>query len=265
MWAVRLSAAQDNLLQAWSWATNNGDADTELKILTGFASSEMWSSFPLILPGDAALELPGAAEHPRYALALGVSAVFASSHADVDRAEELCRLALDANADLASPDWRVEQAVLAARAHIATMNGDFVAAALLHEQAAALARAGDDLADVSVELTTAVANYVLAEQGAREQSLDRLRARGAAMPGRRRCHTRSRRPGRPLRTQGRRPSRRAEAAPVPAGLPTNVERDSVLIAARLSDRASATLSPSAGSSPDRRRSGSRARNSDTCR
>ncbi len=68
------------------------------RILAGFAPCEVWSTYPLMLPGEAALDLPGAAEHPGYPLALAVSAVFASNRADVDRAEELCRLALEANA-----------------------------------------------------------------------------------------------------------------------------------------------------------------------
>src|SRR6266536_1586299 len=39
-------------------------------------------TYPLLLPANAALELPGAAAHPGYPLALAVSAVFASIRAD---------------------------------------------------------------------------------------------------------------------------------------------------------------------------------------
>jgi hypothetical protein len=48
-------------------------------MLAGFAPCEIWSSYPLLLEGSAALALPGAAGHPGYPLALAVSAVFASS------------------------------------------------------------------------------------------------------------------------------------------------------------------------------------------
>jgi predicted ATPase len=57
-WAVRLSAEQDNLLAAWSWAVDTSNVDTAFAILAGFAPCEVWSSYPLLLPGAAALELP---------------------------------------------------------------------------------------------------------------------------------------------------------------------------------------------------------------
>src|SRR6516162_11861900 len=118
-WAVRLSAEQDNLLAAWSWAIGTGNVDSAFSILAGFASVEVRSTYPLLLPGEAALDLPGAAEHPGYPLALAVSAVFASNRADVTGAEELCRRAADASARWDIPDWRVEEDILAARANSA--------------------------------------------------------------------------------------------------------------------------------------------------
>ena len=90
-WAVRLSAEQDNLLAAWSWAIDTRNIDTAFSILAGFAPSEVWFRYPLLLDGEAALELPGAAAHPGYPLALAVSARFASNRADVTVTEELCR------------------------------------------------------------------------------------------------------------------------------------------------------------------------------
>ncbi len=160
-WAVRLSAEQDNLLAAWLWAIDTGDIDTAFSIMAGFASSEVWDTYPLLL-GEEALKLPGAAEHPGYSLALAVSAVFASNRADVSGAEELCRRAAEASARRDPPDWRVEATICAARANIAVTNGAFADAARLAERAAGLARAGGDLADTSVHLTMAVACYVLA-------------------------------------------------------------------------------------------------------
>ena len=77
-WVLRLSAEQDNLLAAWSWAIDTGNVDTAFGILAGFAPCEVWNSYPLLLAGEAALGLPGATEHPRYPLALAASAVLAS-------------------------------------------------------------------------------------------------------------------------------------------------------------------------------------------
>jgi predicted ATPase len=119
-WAVRLGAEQDNLLAAWSWAIGTGNVGTAFAILAGFASVEVASGYPLLLPAEAALELPGAAGHPGYPLALAVSAVFASNRADVPGAEELCRRAAEASARSDARDWRVEVMICTARVGIAT-------------------------------------------------------------------------------------------------------------------------------------------------
>jgi predicted ATPase/class 3 adenylate cyclase len=172
-WAVRLSADQDNLLGAWSWAIGTGNVGTAFQILAGFAPCEVWNTYPLLLPGEAALELPGAAEHPGYPLALAVSALFASARADVTGAEELCRRAAQANERRDIPDWRVEETICAARQNIATTRGAFADAARLAEQAAGIARAGGDLADASLELAIAVADHVLAGDAPRGVPLAR--------------------------------------------------------------------------------------------
>jgi predicted ATPase/class 3 adenylate cyclase len=161
-WAVRLSAEQDNLLAAWSWAIGTGNVDTAFKILAGFAPSEVWTGYPLPLDGETALELPGASKHAGYPLALAVNARFAATRQDVASAEELCRRAADANARRDTPDWRVEATICSARSNIAATRGAFADAAGLAEQAAGIARAGGDLADASVELTFAVAHHVFA-------------------------------------------------------------------------------------------------------
>jgi len=160
-WAVRLTAEQDNLLAAWSWAIGTGNVGTAFKILAGFAPTEVWTSYPLLLAGEAALNLADAAKHPGYLLSLAVSAVFASMRADIIGAEELCRRAADANALRDPPDWRVEETICAARTNIATTRGAFADAARLAEQAAGIARAGGDLADATVQLCIAVSDHLL--------------------------------------------------------------------------------------------------------
>ena len=161
-WAVRLRAEQDNLLAAWSRAIGTGNVGTAFQILAGFAPLDVWITYPLKLAAEAALGLPGAAEHPGYPLALAVSAVFASNRADGTAAEELCRRAAEANAHRDTPDWRVEETICGARQNIAATLGAFAEAARLSEQAADFARAGGDLADTFVGLSAAVANHVLA-------------------------------------------------------------------------------------------------------
>jgi predicted ATPase/class 3 adenylate cyclase len=161
LWAVRLGAEQDNLLAAWLWAIGTRNVDTAFQILAGFAPSEVWTSYPLLLAGSAALELPGAAGHPGYPLALAVSAVFASMRSDGTGAEELSRRAAEANAGRDSPDWRVEETVCAARSNIAITTGAFADAGRLAERAAGLARAGGDLADASLQLTIAAGCHLL--------------------------------------------------------------------------------------------------------
>ena len=172
-WAVRLGAEQDNLLAAWSWAIGTGNVDTAFQILAGFAPCEIWTTYPLKLAGEAAVGLPGAAEHRGYPLALAVSALFASIRADVTGAEELGRRAAKANARRDTPDWRVEATILAARSNIAATSGAFADAARLAEQAAGLSQAGGDLADASVELAGAVAYHVLAGDAPRGVPLAR--------------------------------------------------------------------------------------------
>ena len=158
---MRLSAEQDNLLAAWSWAIGTGNVNTAFSILVGFAPSEIRTGYPLQLAGEVALELPGAAEHPGYPLALAVSAVFASNRGDVTGAEELCRRAAEANARRDIPDWRVEETICVARSNIAATCGEFAGAARLAEEAAGIAQAGGDLADASVQLSIAVASHLL--------------------------------------------------------------------------------------------------------
>jgi predicted ATPase/DNA-binding XRE family transcriptional regulator len=160
-WAVRLSVEQDNLLAAWSWALSTGNVGTAFSILAGFAPVEIWRTYPLVLPGEAALELPGASEHPSYPLALAVSAVFASNRADVTGAGVLCCRAAEANACQVPPDWRVEATICTARQNIATTTGAFADAARFAEQAADIARAGGDLAEASIEFTIAAVDHVL--------------------------------------------------------------------------------------------------------
>jgi predicted ATPase/class 3 adenylate cyclase len=172
-WAVRLSAEQDNLLAAWSWAIDTRNIDTAFSILAGFAPSEVSSRYPPVLDGEAALELPGAATHPGYPLALAVSAMFASHRADMTLTEELCRAAAEANKRRDPHDWRVEEVICEARSNIAGFTGALADAARLRERAAGLARTGGDLADASLQLGLAAGGYLLVGEAPRAVPLAR--------------------------------------------------------------------------------------------
>jgi len=173
-WAVRLRTEQDNLLAAWSWAIDTRNIDTAFSILAGFAPRELWFKYPLVLDGEAALELPGAAAHPGYPLALAVSARFASNRADVTVTEELCRrAAAEANERRDPHDWRVEEVICDARSNIADSTGAFADGARLDEQAAAIARTGGDLADASLQLGLAAGGYLLVGDAPRALPLAR--------------------------------------------------------------------------------------------
>jgi predicted ATPase len=172
-WAVRLRTEQDNLLAAWYWAIETGNIDTAFSILSGFAPREFAFRWPLLLDGEAALELPGAAAHPGYPLALAVSAMFASNRGDVHVTEELCRRAAEANERRNPPDWRVEKVICDARSNIAISTGAFADGNRLSEQAAAIARTGGDLADASLQLGLVAGGYVLAGDAHRAVPLAR--------------------------------------------------------------------------------------------
>jgi hypothetical protein len=172
-WAVRLSAEQDNLLAAWFWAIDARNIDTAFSILASFAPSEIWNRYPLLLDGEAALELPGAAAHPGYPLALAVSARFASHRADVTVTEELCRRAAEANERRDPHDWRVEEVICDARSYIAFAHGAFADAGGLAERAAAIARTGGDLADTSLWLGVAAGGHLLVGDAPRAVPLAR--------------------------------------------------------------------------------------------
>jgi predicted ATPase/DNA-binding SARP family transcriptional activator/class 3 adenylate cyclase len=154
-WVGHLNAERDNLHAAWSWAIDVDDVDVALRILCS-APRGHEGGYQLGLPGEAALTLSGAAEHPNYPLALAITAADAASRGDQDTAEQRCTLALQTDQRLhARPDWNVEQLVCQARADSALIRGAFTDAAAFYEQAAEIGRANDNLAVASLNLSFA--------------------------------------------------------------------------------------------------------------
>jgi predicted ATPase len=184
-WAARLSAERDNLLAAWSWAIDADDVDTAFRILCSVPRGHE-GGYQLGLPGEAALTLSGATEHPEYALALAITAIDAASRGDLDLAEERGSRALHADKRLhAQADSDVENLVCQARADIAMLRGAFADAVAYNEQAAYVARADGNPAVASVNLAFAAWVSTIAgdETGAVPLAVEALAlARQADMP-----------------------------------------------------------------------------------
>jgi predicted ATPase/class 3 adenylate cyclase/DNA-binding SARP family transcriptional activator len=154
-WVGHLNAERDNLHAAWSWAIDVDDVDVAFRILCS-APRGHEGGYQLGLPGEAALTLSGAAEHPNYPLALAITAVDAASRGDQDTAEQRCTLALQTDQRLHTrPDWNVENLVWQARADSALIRGAFTDAAAFYEQAAEIGRANANLAVASLNLSFA--------------------------------------------------------------------------------------------------------------
>jgi predicted ATPase/class 3 adenylate cyclase len=154
-WAAGLSAERDNLLAAWSWVIDADDVDTAFRILCGVPRGHE-GGYQLGLPGEAALTLSGATEHPGYPLVLAITAIDAASRGDLDAAEERGSRALDADKRLhPEADSDVENLVCQARADVAMSRGAFADAVAYNEQAADIARANGKLAVASVNLAFA--------------------------------------------------------------------------------------------------------------
>lgn len=155
LWAARLSAEHDNLLAAWSWAIDADDVDTAFRVLCSVPRGHE-GGYQLGLPGEAALTLSGASEHPEYPLALAITAIDAASRGDLDAAHERGSRALDADRRLhPQADSDVENLVCQARADVAMMRGAFADAVTYNKQAADIARANGKLAVGSVNLAFA--------------------------------------------------------------------------------------------------------------
>jgi predicted ATPase/class 3 adenylate cyclase len=100
-WEHRLRREFDNIRVALTWAIETRNVDIALRLLAvwdngpglagdlGLLSTARWSC-------DAALDLPGAPEHPRYPTVLSLAAFLAWQQGDQERALQLCDDALDA-------------------------------------------------------------------------------------------------------------------------------------------------------------------------
>jgi predicted ATPase/class 3 adenylate cyclase len=155
MWAGRLGAERDNLVAAWSWAIDVDDVDTAFRLLCSVPRGHE-GGYQLGLPGEAALTLSGATEHPDYPLALAITAIDVAARGDLDVAEQRCTRAMEAQQRIhMRADSDVENLVCQARADCALVRGAFADAVVFSEQAADVARSNGNLTVASVNLARA--------------------------------------------------------------------------------------------------------------
>jgi predicted ATPase/class 3 adenylate cyclase len=89
--ARRLEAEHENLLAAMQHAVDIEDADLALRLLRNVPPPPIQIGYPLFLPVEPVVAMPGARAHPLYAFAWGVAGVQRASHGDLEAAEAACR------------------------------------------------------------------------------------------------------------------------------------------------------------------------------
>jgi predicted ATPase/class 3 adenylate cyclase len=115
--ARQLAAEHDNILAAVQHALDTRDADLALQVLCKLPPPPSQFGYPVFLPVEAVLALPGAEDHPLYPRAWGIAAIFRAAHGDVETARDACQEALGAAAHRESdPDGFVDFYVAQARA-----------------------------------------------------------------------------------------------------------------------------------------------------
>jgi len=156
----RLVAEQENLTAAVNHAIDTDNVDLALRLVRNSSHRGM-GGWRLILPVDAVLRLPGAADHPLYPFGLAAAAQEAAFRGDLTRSEALCEEALASARRLGSgPD--VDVLVWAARSIQAMAIGAWDVAAAHAEHTVELARSGRNDAHVIDLLTGAAFAHTMA-------------------------------------------------------------------------------------------------------
>lgn len=134
LWRARLEADHGNLRAAIRWSLDTGDAATALQLCVFL--SRFWLERGYLGEGrlwlDEALSA-GAEASPTRARALTASGVLSHYQADYDRAEELCRTALDLSRSLGDPKGIAE--ALAGLALVKRTRGEYRDAETLFQEA----------------------------------------------------------------------------------------------------------------------------------
>ncbi|HXY91424.1 MAG TPA: adenylate/guanylate cyclase domain-containing protein [Acidimicrobiia bacterium] len=109
LWAARATREADNIRAALAWALDTDDTDTALRFVAlgdecvNLLVADVGGTGILGSAVHAALELPGAPEHPRYPPALVVAAWRAQMRGESDEALRYCEEALRAQERLGTP------------------------------------------------------------------------------------------------------------------------------------------------------------------
>jgi hypothetical protein len=167
----RLFAAErDNLLAGLGSSIDDGDTASAFRWFEAWPMFGYQLGYVVPFPFEALLAMPGAADDPRYALALGLAAVSAATAGDRERAERRLDETIAAQQRLGSQP-RVEVAIVATRGALLFADGDFLGAAEPMERAAAIHRTLGDLASTAYDLAGAAVMYASGGDAKRAMAL----------------------------------------------------------------------------------------------
>jgi predicted ATPase/class 3 adenylate cyclase len=184
----RLAAEHENLLAATNHAIDTNNVDLALRLVYNANSiQDQRLGYRLVLPVDAVLRLPGAADHPLYPVGLGGGAANAANRGDLIRSAAACE---EAVAELRrpdrAPDHHVDYLVSGARGGQAIVMGAWDQGAAHLEEALEFARSTfPDLFVANHLASTAIAHTMAGNADAAvplaSEGLDLARRGGAPM------------------------------------------------------------------------------------
>jgi predicted ATPase len=158
----RVAAEHENLLAALAQAVDTGNVDLAMRMLRD-VPTENQVGYPLLVPIERVLGLPGVPEHHWYPFALALGAQQGHLRGDIASAEAFIEQSLAASARLAvGPDWQTDYLVAGARMGRAIASGDHAGAAAQGERAAAIAKAAGASGHAAFQLGGAAIEWGLA-------------------------------------------------------------------------------------------------------
>jgi predicted ATPase len=147
VWARQVTLDRENIRAALATAIDARDAELAVQLIADHPHRQSHAVAPmgeeLLVPVSRVLELTSALDEPGYPRLLVVAAQQALAKADHGSADELCRLALDAERTFAVPRKgpRIEVDVCALRAQASLSAGGYADAVAAYSRAAELANA----------------------------------------------------------------------------------------------------------------------------
>jgi predicted ATPase/class 3 adenylate cyclase len=161
--ARRLSAEYENLTAARNYAVDIADVDLAFGLLRSMPTPILQTGYVMNLSVESLLELPGATEHPLYAIALTIGAVQASTRGDRDMAEARGREALQAARLPGSDDESLVRLVYEnMRSTVVSAAGDLGAAAMHMSRSVEVARERGVDSELAMSLGSTAMYYAMA-------------------------------------------------------------------------------------------------------